>query len=259
MRYLISLLLLTMTLLFVPGCSDNSPTSSSDGMGVLKVLFTDSPGDFDEVNITIEEVSVHKDSSWVILNENEQTHNLIELANGITAVLGEEQLDPGIYDQIRLKIKAAELKIDDDIFPLDVPSGAQSGLKLHGNFTIEEGILTELVIDFDVAKSIHEIAKKQEYKLNPSLRVIAKSTSGAIIGHVTNPENEPVVFAIAGSDTVTSSIVDPQDGNFMLSFLPSGTYTVAFEDTLNYKCEVSNTVVSIGNKENLGDITLALE
>ncbi|MDZ7625664.1 MAG: DUF4382 domain-containing protein [Ignavibacteriaceae bacterium] len=56
---------------------------------------------------------------------------------------------------IRLFIGEGSYVIDQGIkHDLEVPSGSQSGLKLIHQFTIEEGKLYELLLDFNVEKSI---------------------------------------------------------------------------------------------------------
>lgn len=213
------------------------------------------------MNVTFSEVAYNAQtdttkSGWQVIEGEPQTFDLLTLANGVTAVLGEQELDPGRYGQIRLKLTNAEVTVDGVVYPLDVPSGSTSGLKLGGGFTIEEGIKTEIVIDFDAARSIHTTGKKGEYKLMPLLRLAAKATTGSITGQVTNYQNLPIAYAIAGTDTVTSSRVGKESGRFVLGFLPSGTYTVAVADTLNKAFVKTGVAVTIGNTTNLGDITL---
>ncbi|MFA6472385.1 MAG: DUF4382 domain-containing protein [Candidatus Latescibacterota bacterium] len=253
--FLLGLCLFTAVILW--GCSKSSTENSSTGS--LKVQLTDAPGYFDKVNITFSEITANLQTggeNWIVINNQPQTFDLLALSNGVTSLLGEKQLDPGQYGQIRLKITNAEVVVDGTTYPLDVPSGATSGLKLGNGFTIEAGITTELIVDFDAARSIHTMGQNQGYKLDPMLRLIAKAQSGAISGKVLNYQNAPVAYAIAGTDTVTSTIVKEDSGNFLLGFLPAGSYTVAVVDTLNKKFTKTDVSVTIGNTTNAGDITL---
>ena len=56
-------ILLFLVSVFMMNCGSDestSPGDSKDGStGTLKILLTDSPGEFDEVNITFSEVAVH--------------------------------------------------------------------------------------------------------------------------------------------------------------------------------------------------------
>jgi hypothetical protein len=244
------------------GCSDDKSTSPSEtGTGTLSVQLADAPGVFDKVNITFSEVAVNAQtdttkSGWIVIKGEPQTFDLLTLSNGVTAALGQTELDPGKYGQIRLKISKAEVVVDSVAYPLDVPSGSTSGLKLGGGFTVEDGVTTELVVDFDAARSIHVMGKKGDYKLNPRLRLVAKATTGSITGTVTNYANLPIAYAIAGTDTVTAAIAKRDTGKFILGFLPAGTYTVAVADTLNKTFSKTGVTVTVGSASPLGDITL---
>jgi len=140
-----------------------------------------------------------------------------------------------------------------------VPSGAQSGLKLVHQFTINPGSTYDLIIDFDAQRSVVSTGppnNPHSYKLKPTLRVAPKAITGSISGTVTNPLDLPVAFALAGTDTVTSSAVDAGNGNFMLAYLPEGAYTVSISDTLGRTASVNNVNVVAGANQDLGTITL---
>jgi hypothetical protein len=245
--------------LVIFGCSKDESTTGNQTVGTLKVHLTDAPGVFEKVNITFSQISVNlksSEDSWIVISDQEQTFDLMKLTNGITTLLGEKQLDPGQYGQIRLKIINAEVVVDGTTYALDIPSGAASGLKLGNGFTIEPGITLELVVDFDAARSIHIMGNKQGYKLNPVLRLMAKAQSGAIFGKLTNFQDSPVAYAISGADTVATAKVKTDTGNFLLSFLPQGSYTVAVSDTLNRQYSGAGVNVTVGNTNDLGEITL---
>ncbi|MHB9029751.1 MAG: DUF4382 domain-containing protein [Candidatus Latescibacterota bacterium] len=249
-------------LILALGCGGDEPTSPGENTkGSLKILLTDAPAAFDHVNITFSEVAVNAQTDttqngWIVIESEPQTFDLLTLSNGLTAVLGEREFAPGQYGQIRLKLTKAEVVVGGETFNLDVPSGATSGLKLGGGFTIEPGVATELVADFDAAASIHTMGKKGGYKLNPRLRLVAKATTGSITGRVINPDALPVAYAISGSDTISTAFVKTDTGNFVLGFLPAGTYAVSLADTLGRKFSNSGVAVTVGQAASLGDITL---
>ncbi len=93
------------------------------------------------------------------------------------------------------------------------------------------------------------------YLLNPTIRVEEKALTGSISGMLTNPENNPVAYALAGSDTLTSTRVDT-NGTFRLAFLPAGLYSVSIEDTLNLTYANPEAEVVVGSDNDLGNITL---
>lgn len=255
----ISVLILIATIISFSGC-ENEPTDPSIDYGTIIVHLTDAPSNFDAVNITFSEISAHIDSDWVTIDlQKDSTVNLLEWTNGKSMILGQSEVPVGHYTQVRLKIKAAEIIVDNETFPLDVPSGAQSGLKFGLNFTINPGATYELVLDFDVRKSIVTTGPRNDpkgYKLKPHIRVISKAISGAISGTVTNPNDMPIAYAIQNSDTTTSAAVDTLSGFFMLSFLPEGSYTVSIQDTIGKAFHRDNADVTAGKTNDLGNIIL---
>ncbi len=260
MRKIAFLILGISLLLTISYRCEKEPTEPADGNGYLIVHLTDSPADFDAVNITFSEMSAHIDSEWVNIDiESDSTVNLLEWTNGKSMILGQEEVPAGHYTQVRLKIKAAEIVVDEETFPLDVPSGAQTGLKLGFHFTIDPSSTYELVLDFDVNRSLVITGPKKDpkgYKLKPHIRVISNAVSGSISGIVTNHADLPIAYAIQGADTTTSTTVDTLSGFFMLSYLPEGSYTVAIEDTTGKSFTQDDVNVIVGENNDLGDAGL---
>lgn len=269
MRLFRFFLLMVPILLYCTGCSNDTDsglyTPPGTTTGTLKLYLTDAPGEFSEVNITFTEVSVKFGDTWITVSELEQTFDLLSLTGGLTALMGEETLEPGEYGQIRLLISSAEVVIVEEVedvetevhHPLQIPSGSASGLKIGKGFTIEDGETLELVIDFDAARSIHKLGSNDIYQLKPVLRLVAAEQSGAITGTVTNPPSDLslTAYAIAGIDTVACTAVS-ESGEFTLAFLPADTYTVTIADSdANELHSESDVVVTVGSTTTL-EITL---
>jgi len=243
--------------MILTGCKEDS-TSAVDN-GRLRIYLTDAPAVYDSVNITFTEVSAHLDSDWISVFTEPVTYDLLDLSGGKFEVLGAADVPAGHYTQIRIKIDAAEIGVDGNVYPLEVPSGAQTGLKFGPEFTIAAGSTYELVVDFDANRSIVVTGPKSNptgYKLKPHLRVVAKAIAGSISGQVTNPENIPVAYAIQGPDTVTSASINMADSKFVLGFLPEGFYTVSIRDTLDHSFSQDNVEVNAGADNDLGLLTL---
>jgi hypothetical protein len=248
-------------LVFFISCEKETNSIDTNGptTGTLKIFLTDSPAAFEAVNITFSEVSAHLDNQWLTVRGDTVTVDLLEWNNGNSIILGEAELPTGHYSQIRLMIQAAEVIVDGQIFPLTVPSGAQTGLKMGPEFTLNAGTTYELVVDFDVARSIVVTGPKHDphsYKLKPHLRCVPRAISGSISATVTNPEHLPIAYALQNSDTITSAIVDTFSGYFQLSFLLEGSYTVSVRDTLDQFYNQDNVEVMNGANNDLGSITL---
>jgi hypothetical protein len=252
---------LSVLLFFQAGCNkENDPAASNNPQtGTLTIYLTDAPSPvFDSVNIIFSEVSAHIDSEWVTVQGDTMEINLLVLSNGNTIEFGSADVPAGKYTQIRIKIDSAYVVVDGQKYPMDVPSGAQTGLKLGPQFTVAAGSTYELVVDFDVNRSVVITGPPQNpgYKLKPHLRVMTMALTGSISGTVANPAHLPVAYALQEQDTVTSTSVDPLTGFLRLSFLPPGTYRVSVEDTLEQTAALENVDVTAGADKDLGQITL---
>ena len=260
MRKLATLIFgLSLLMLSLSNC-DKDATEPSTEQGYIIVHLTDAPAIFDAVNITFSEISAHIDSEWVTIKlKADTTINLLDWTNGRTMILGQDEVPTGYYTQVRVKIASAEIVVDNQTFPLDVPSGAQTGLKLGFHFTVDPGATYELVLDFDVNQSIVVTGPKKNpkgFKLKPHIRVTSKAVAGSISGTVTNPEDVPVAYAIKAADTITSTLVDTLSGYFVLSFLPEASYTLAIEDTTGKSFTQNDIIVMPGQDNDIGFVSL---
>lgn len=257
--YTISMLFV-ICLAFITGCEkDTTGIDTSDETGNLKIWLTDAPAVYDSVKIYFSEVSAHLDSQWIVVPIETMGVDLLDWTNGNAMILGSADVPAGKYTQIRIKIDTAEIGVDGQVYPLDVPSGAKTGLKLGPQFTINPGATYELVVDFDVNKSIVTMGPKHNpigYKLKPRLRIISKAITGSISGIVRNYQDLPVAYAIQNTDTVNSTIIDQTNGQFMLSFLSEGIYTVFIRDTAGLSFLKNDTTVVAGINTNLDSLSL---
>ncbi|MFP3880654.1 MAG: DUF4382 domain-containing protein, partial [Dehalococcoidia bacterium] len=92
-----------------PGCGETSSRT-----GTLALYLTDAAIDAENVTgvyITINEIQYHINDVWTTCEEFEgpQTHNLLELTNGNSTLLGELKLPGGHYNQIRFMLDAPEM------------------------------------------------------------------------------------------------------------------------------------------------------
>ena len=247
-----------MAMITLSGCEKDA-TGLESGMGRLNVYMTDAAALYDSVNITFSQVSAHIDSEWVMVTNDPVTVDLLEWTNGNKLLIGSADVPAGKYSQVRILIDDAEIGVDGEVYPLKVPSGAQTGLKFGPEFMVEEGSIYELVFDFDANRSIVVNGPKKEpkgYKLKPHIRMIATAVAGSISGTVSNPKDVPIAYAIQQDDTVTSSLVDTVGGYFMLGFLPEGEYTVFIADSNDLDFNQDNVWVTAGQNNHLGSIIL---
>ena len=235
------------------------------GTGTLQLNLTDKPAEeeYEEVFITFSQISVHRGEEqdyendennvngggWIVISEEEQGFDLLPLQDGKFELLAEEDLTDGIYTQIRLKIVEGDdengepktyVMLDDEKYPLIVPSGPQSGLKLIHPFRIMAGATTVLFLDFNAERSVFKTGNGQ-HKLKPTIAVLSEfSYTQGIKGTVVNVDTEdPILGAEVSAfyaDEVddidalpVGSILTNEDGNFALP-LPAGTYVLKVEE-----------------------------
>jgi hypothetical protein len=146
----------------------------STGTSTLHLRLTDAPTALDSVFVDIEEVRVKMqndstDNGWVTLTTNSGIYNLLELQNGVDTLLGTATLPTGTVREVRFILGSDNRVVANGTsYPLTIPSGAESGLKIKVNKNLNATIET-LLIDFDAALSVKQEAGG--YKLRPVLKV----------------------------------------------------------------------------------------
>ena len=145
------------------------------GTSTLNVRLTDAPTTFEEVNVDIREVKVKfsddsLNSGWVTLSTFPGIYRLLDLQNGIDTLLATGAFPFSTVKEIRF-ILGPDNTIKDAgvVYPLTIPSGSESGLKLKISKDLNETLET-LIIDFDAALSVTKEGTG-DYKLRPVLRV----------------------------------------------------------------------------------------
>jgi hypothetical protein len=248
-------------ILAVFGCSGRA---TGPGFGTISLKMTDDPADYQAVNLSITQVSAHfegagaeSDSTngWQVLRSDPFDVDLLTLRNGVFTTLALAKVPAGHYTQIRLKLApGSNVVVDGTTYPLTVPSGLQSGYKLVGSFDVPANGLLALTLDFDAARSI-VLTGSGKYLLKPTARVIATSTAGSITGHVLPDSVSTAVYAIQAADTVGSA--ETSGGDFTVSALPAGTYSLAFHPATAYRdTTLAGVLVNPGAATNVGAVQL---
>jgi hypothetical protein len=177
-------------------------------------------------------------------------------------ILDGVELPDGQYSWMRLEVNAEldtvfdsyiELSDHPDCAPgmyeLDIPSGAETGLKLNRPFMVAAGGVTDLTIDFDLRKSVHEPQPNDDlctFKLRPTLRLVDNLEVGTLTGSVDSGlitdgcTGAVYVFDAAasapddvdgidadGADPITTALLSDAL-TYTVGFLVEGDYLVAF-------------------------------
>jgi len=230
MNKLIFLLLFTTLGIFTISCNDDQANSR------LVIRLTDSPGDYDAVNVDVQSIEVHRstgnqESGWITLSGvNSAVYNLLDLTNGIDVVLADTEFPTGKLSQMRLVLgENNTVDIDGEVHQLETPSALQSGLKLQINETLEVGITYQFLLDFDAAKSVVKAGTSGKFNLKPVIKIRTEATSGAINGFVLPDSLNVAVYAMIGADTIATTYAVENISEYLLGSLDPGIYDVVFD------------------------------
>ncbi len=245
------------------GCGGGGGGGTETPMGRISLGITDAPVDGATavvVKFTAVELKPEDGNAFTINLTPAQSVDLLVLAGGGSRALLEDYSVPaGRYQSIRLLIEAQQNQPSSYIdfasgarYPLYVPSGSESGLKLIRGFTVAAGSNSNFTIDFDLRKSvIAPPGQAPNYLLKPVLRMVDNLQVGAIAGTVdsalittgcspqvyiftgagvvpddldpaTSPDVDPLVSAPVTLDTATGQY------RFRAGFIEVGEYTASF-------------------------------
>lgn len=236
-----------------------------EGQGTIQFSITDAPiDDVKHVYVRIIKLEISKvGEAWIdiplaVPNEID----LLSLQNGTTDALAAlSNLNAGEYKQVRLILdekSPGSIVLDSGTtHDLKIPSGSQTGLKLHSSFVIKDGETLDLTIDFDLRKSLTMTrqANTERYLLKPVLRLIEDNKSGIIKGYSLDADVVCAYFKGVTKDDSSScgraensAIV--KDGNYTIAFLEEGEYQLRlFPSEGDYK-DLSKTFIVVGGETN---------
>lgn len=266
------------------GCGGGG-SGSGTGTGRLTIGITDAPVDGATavvVKFTAIELKPDSGDAMTINLDPAPSIDLLDLAGGSSRdLLSDREVPAGHYQWIRLLIEAQQNTpssyidmADGQRFPLFVPSGSESGLKLIRGFTVAAGSASDFTIDFDLRKSvIAPPGQSPNYILKPVLRIVDNLRVGALRGTVAAalvPTGcTPQVYLFTGAGVVPDDLdvaaapdVDPLvsvpvtldaasgEYRFRADFLEAGVYTAAFTcDGALDTPEGEETLLFIGTRD----------
>jgi hypothetical protein len=250
----IKMILTFITLGFMINSCDNSDNDKATYP--YAVSLTDAPGPYDAVYIDLIGVEVTGNGGQTVaLNVVPDIYNLLDFTNGAKVLIATDTLETANVEQIRLILGPNNTVVVDNVsYPLSTPSAEQSGLKLQVHQVLQNGILYNVLLDFDANKSI-VVEGNGSYKLKPVIRTIETAISGIIKGKVSPAGTLAVVNATSSTGLSYTTNVNI-NGDFQLLGLPPESYTVTITPTLPLlPIIVTGTVVVVGQTTDIGTIT----
>jgi hypothetical protein len=168
---------LVILCMFLVSCGGGGGGGEGSAQGTLVVSITDAPSTaYTAVNVTVSAVRFHmsadagtNDGDWQQLTLGTPMKiNLLGLQNGVLLTLGQLPLPAGHYQQTRLILvpnSGNPQSLNDSVvpesgpqagveLPLDIQPEDKTGIKIVRQFTIDEGKVADLVLDFDGKNSV---------------------------------------------------------------------------------------------------------
>jgi hypothetical protein len=191
---------------------DSTDSSGPTTSGNLTINLTDAPvDDALEVVVVFTGIELQPESGGPPITIDlpaPKSIDLLKYRNGATTNLIDGASVPaGRYLWLRLLLRAEQnlqsgsyiRLLDGRQFPLYIPSGSETGLKLVRGLTVAQGSITKLLIDFDLRKSLVAPPGQQpNWFLKPALRLIDELQVGTVSGTVD-------VSALAGATGATAA------------------------------------------------------
>jgi hypothetical protein len=232
-------------------------------MGQMQLAVADAPVDGAQsvvVKFTGIELTGDSGGPVDITFASPKSIDLLKQSGTASAVLFNQPIPAGSYGQIRLMVMADGdptnsyvMLSDGTMHGLQVPSGSETGLKLVSGFTVPATGVVDYTIDFDLRQAITcPPGQSPACVLKPVERLVDNTMVGNIQGVASNtlvPSGcTPGFYLYNGTVTAPEDMnntAPPSDTNqplasrvpvadsqppyyYQFTFLPPGTYTVAF-------------------------------
>src|ERR1041385_5882294 len=169
-------------------CRKDNNGGAGTGPVFVRMMDAPSPYNFEKVWIDVKRVEVNisnpstGESSWVTLQTNAGIYSLLDLLNGRDTLLANGIVAAGELEQLRFVLGTENhVMVDGITYPLDVPSGSTSGLKVNVHQVVAANRPLMLYIDFDAAQSI-VVNGNGTFSLKPVLHEFVLSETGIVSG-----------------------------------------------------------------------------
>lgn len=274
-----------LSLLAVAGCG-GSGSGGGEKTGRISIAVSDGPvHEASKVCVAFSEIELKGDGPSITVEPDVAGVDIINLldfqGNNAAPLLSNYTIPAGEYQWVRLGVNAnrmgnggtgdagddcvgdeSYIVTPDGTYNLWIPSGAQSGLKLHGGFTMPVNGSLNFTAEFDLMKSVTAPpGQDPDMIMRPTIRLVNNAFVGTLTGQVDESlvapegcapsvyvfndgvvpngiedgvvdENDPVATAMVNSMV---NDMEMTEYHYTVGFLLAGNYEVAFTcDNLNF-------------------------
>lgn len=261
-------------------------SSTEPGMARLSVLLTDAPSDYlESATVDIGAVTLRgADGTWTTVVEDGEVYDLLDLQNGVTALLGTVVIPAGTYTELRMVVQSATVTLLPDYqfedgsqsMDLAVPSGASSGIKIalenadgaeeDGGVEINEE--TTLIVDFDVASNFVMLGSPESgikgFNFTPRLRAVVEAVAASMAGLVFPVEAVTDTLTVeaaregAPPEEAPATASVAVDGTWSMPFVAPGQYHVTLK-RLAAGQAAGTVIVPVGESEAVTGVELIVD
>ncbi|SHH58134.1 DUF4382 domain-containing protein [Thermosipho atlanticus] len=227
--------LVTALLLVLFGCMLNNPLQNQTS--TVEVLLTDKPvSDVDKLLVHIVEFSYHysyEDASgneigvWATPTNVATIVDILSLAGTEVSWLTVDIPTPATITQLRFYIDNATVTVSGVDYPVTIPN-PEVKIPLINIFVSDSG---QLILDFDVLKSLNYVPGTGEYRLKPVFRPTFRRGEVYKISGLVTESSMPVTSAYVAlfdtnESTVLRTTLTKSDGHFCLGKWKNGDYVI---------------------------------
>jgi hypothetical protein len=232
---------------------------------LINVFLIDAPAQWDSVVVELKGVELDlvpsgregaPEKIFLPYELADKQIDLAQLVAGISLPVGRTEIKLGKITGATLRLGAPNtLYKGDKGYPLALPNGSTDFYK-EVQIDLQAGISYDLILDFDLEKSIRQTSSNPiAFSFNPTLRVYSDFGKGSLNGIVTPTSLSPSIYAIQGTDSISTHT--NSSGSFSFRLDP-GVYTLYIEPkNPQYQSKtISNLEVKKGEINTLNQQTL---
>ncbi|OOG70682.1 hypothetical protein B0E43_19060 [Algoriphagus sp. A40] len=237
---------------------DSSPKA------LVNVLLIDAPAQWDSVIVEIQGIELEFvpngregeiQKIFLPYEPGDKQVDVSQLVGGTALPVARSEMQLGQITGITLRLGPGNsLFLDEDRYPLELPGGKTDYFQAL-DIDLESGISYDLVLDFDLEKSIQVTSPNPLIlDFNPTISAYSGIGRGDLTGTTSPTDLRPVIYAIRNVDSVSTHV--NTSGNFLFRLDP-GNYTIYIDPKdIEYSDTLFNVEIKTGKTTPLDRITL---